>query len=67
MLRRNGEALLLLFFLAVAFENGSVVVIELVCAGDEFFAFGRERHTATRAVENRDADFILEIVDGRRQ
>ena len=64
VLRRNGKAFLLLFFLAVAFENGSVVVVKFVCAGDEFFAFWRECHTAACAIENRNADFVFEIVNG---
>ena len=66
VLERYSEALLLLFLLAVAFENGSVGVVKLVCAGDEFFAFGRECHTAARAIENRDADFVFEVMDSRR-
>ena len=67
VLCRNGETLLLLFFLAVAFENGLVMVVELVRAGDEFFAFGRERDASACAVENGDADFIFELADGCRE
>ena len=67
MLRRNGELLLLLHGLVVTATESLVMVIQLVRLGHEFLAVRRKRHAATRAVENRDADFIFEIVDGRRQ
>ena len=66
VLCRNGEALFLLFFFTVTFQNGFVMVVKFVCTGDKFFAFGRERYAATRAVENGDANLVFEIVNGGR-
>ena len=67
VLRGDGELLALHFALAIAFQHSLVVVVQLVRLGDELLPRDSERDTATRAVENHDTDFVLEVVDGRGQ
>ncbi len=64
VLGRNSELLLFLFGLAVVFQNGFVMVVQLVCLSHEIFTFGGKSHAAAGAVKDYDADFIFQVVDG---